>query len=266
MTADEVGSASTSRSWVRTSSNPIRPVSRRRADRLAREASTSSWRRICSGFAPGHPGAGSSTRSGPPTYASVAPTSCDSRGSSPWGTPPVAAVARASAQACRTRRATSAVSRASGSIAGVMPSVFRTWAAKLWIVEIAAASNSATARSSRARQAGTSPVARNGESLSSSATTPSASAVADAHQLTPDARPELGGRRPRERDHQQFRRGDLPLGEEPRRQGRQGVGLAGPGAGLDDDLPLRQRTEDVEVGGHGRSAAVASTVPHKHSA
>ena len=40
------------------------------------------------------------------------------------------------------------VRRASGSMAAERPSVLRTWAAKLWIVEMAAASKSVTARSS----------------------------------------------------------------------------------------------------------------------
>ncbi len=87
------------------------------------------------------------------------------------------------------------------------------------------------------------------------------------HQLAADARPQLGGGRPGERDHQQFRGGDVPFGEEPRRQRRQRVRLARPGAGLDDHLPVRQPTEDVEVAtGHGRSTDVDRTVPHSRSA
>ena len=77
-------------------------------------------------------------------------------------------------------------------------------------------------------------------------------------QPVPHFGAELVGGRPGEGDHEELRGRYIALGDVPRGQGGQGEGLAGPGTGLNGELPPGELAEVVEGGfgrrGHGHTA------------
>ena len=162
-----------------------------------------------------------------------------------------ASVARTSAQACSTSSSTSPTSLASASTVDDTPSMLRTCVAKPWMVVMVAASNSVTARRSC-------PAARLDPSPSGGggARHPRGRACRRPGPPPPPSSglhtgPQLTGGRSCERDDEQLRRRNGPLGDEPGGQGGQRERLTGAGTGLHGPAPGPEIADRVERGGDG---------------